>query len=279
MKILTIVHFFYKEQWNEIKQCLFNIAKFDDIELFVTMPEDNNSFKKEIYESFSNAHIKIVDNIGYDIWPFLDIINSINLDNYDILVKLHTKRDLTPSAVLKNVNIGGSFWRDNLLEFCKTPQAWEKTRTFFLTDEKTGLVSNDFCIFNERCDPSRKIYPHIKNILKDMNFSYSSSYYFIAGSIFAARPFLFKWIQGKYSEKDFFRADKDHSENIAHYIERVLGYAICSQGYSFRSVSNAKYKFIYYIKYAKRFIYKKRLIIILLFIVLLILFNHKHINI
>ena len=269
MKVLAIVHFFYKEQWNEIKECLSNIAKYDDMELFVTMPEANISFTGEILASFGNAHVKTVDNIGYDIWPFLDIINGIDLNAYDILVKLHTKRDMQDSAFLKDVNVGGSFWRDNLLEFCRTPQAWKRTRNFFRMDEKTGLVSNDFCIFSESSDPSHNIYPYIKKILKDMGLTYSPSFRFVAGSMFAARPRLFQWVQGKYSEKDFFRADNDHSENIAHYLERVLGYAIGSQGYSFASISQPEDKLIYCLKWIKRFIYKKRLGIILLFLIVL----------
>ena len=48
---------------------------------------------KIAYRDFPLAKISIVENRGFDVGPFIKTISELNLDNYDFIVKLHTKRN------------------------------------------------------------------------------------------------------------------------------------------------------------------------------------------
>ena len=40
---------------------------------------------------FNNAKIITVPNKGYDIYPFLIVLSKVKLDEYDYILKIHTK--------------------------------------------------------------------------------------------------------------------------------------------------------------------------------------------
>ena len=88
--LLVHLHLFYKEQLDFMINKLKNISncKWD---LYVTMPVENNEIEEKLKKFKPNTKIIIVDNIGYDIWPFIQVVQSINLDNYDYILKIHTK--------------------------------------------------------------------------------------------------------------------------------------------------------------------------------------------
>lgn len=91
--ILVHCHIFYPELWEELKSCIKNIAP-NPFDLFVTMVEEHNDISKDIQNNFPKAHIDIVKNVGYDIFPFVSVLNKINLEDYSYVVKLHTKRPI-----------------------------------------------------------------------------------------------------------------------------------------------------------------------------------------
>ena len=68
------------------------------------------------------AELMAVENWGYDVSPFLAFIGKVNLDLYDFLVKLHTKRN-TPKVWCNFHSYEGPEWRNELLSFCKTTEA------------------------------------------------------------------------------------------------------------------------------------------------------------
>lgn len=68
IKIFAIVHFFYKKQWNEIKQLLFNIAKYDNIELFATIGYDFDSYISNVLP-YNKKSSKLIIMYSYVLIP------------------------------------------------------------------------------------------------------------------------------------------------------------------------------------------------------------------
>lgn len=99
MKILITLHLAYIDQWHEIKNKLHLIpVNFD---LSVTLIEEINDLCKlslieqDINNSFPDASIYRIENRGADLGGFFYSI-SRELEknkNYDIVIKLHTKKD------------------------------------------------------------------------------------------------------------------------------------------------------------------------------------------
>ena len=89
-RLLVHLHLYYAAQCDYFVEKLQNISGCE-WKLFVTMPV---YYKKEA-EILKNAHeqteIIITENYGADIWPFIKLIQETDLNEYDYILKLHTK--------------------------------------------------------------------------------------------------------------------------------------------------------------------------------------------
>ena len=89
-KILVHFHLYYHNQID------FWIDKFSNInhcdwDLFVTYVDENKESKNKILKIKPDTKFIKVKNAGYDILPFLKIIENVNLGEYDYILKMHTK--------------------------------------------------------------------------------------------------------------------------------------------------------------------------------------------
>ena len=66
-----------------------------DYDLFVTVVKSNPIIEQKIKAFNPNSHIWIVENRGYDIGPFIEFLHHINLANYSLIMKIHTKNNKT----------------------------------------------------------------------------------------------------------------------------------------------------------------------------------------
>ncbi|MDO5462365.1 MAG: rhamnan synthesis F family protein, partial [bacterium] len=78
--ILIHTHVYYADMWTEQRDC---IASFEDYPytLYVTLLEGATEIKDKILADYPNAKILFVENRGYDIWPFIHVLNNVNLDD------------------------------------------------------------------------------------------------------------------------------------------------------------------------------------------------------
>ena len=153
-KCVVIVHLYYEELIEELARCVKNIEGVQK-DIIVTIPKKLDIKISYILARFARCKIKIVENVGYDIWPFFSVIRSIDLNDYDFIIKLHTKRNIPGKKVLFPSYVwlsSGAYWRNHLLEsfssrynFTKTLQAFE--------DKKVGMVSNYLCLCHYEIDP------------------------------------------------------------------------------------------------------------------------------
>ena len=77
--ILAHVHIYYPHLYKDIKECLLNITTHK-IDLFVTMVEEHSEVISDIKATFPNAKIEILENKGFDIAPFIHVLNKVNLE-------------------------------------------------------------------------------------------------------------------------------------------------------------------------------------------------------
>ena len=101
MKLAVILHAYYPELRAELDACLANLD--EPYDLYVT---DAGT-----------------DNRGFDIWPFLRTLDTLDLTRYTHVLKLHTKRDVMRPVGFNGVQVSGATWRDWLLSFVRTSAA------------------------------------------------------------------------------------------------------------------------------------------------------------
>ncbi len=225
MKLLVHLHLFYVNQLDYFLKKLENISICFD--LFVTHIESFDIQK--LKDAFPNANVIKVDNIGWDVYPFLQVLSSVNLDKYDFVLKLHTKNetkilDITPSF---NLFSKQRIWRDCLIDPLIGSRDIFNHVLEILKDENVGMVAGDdvicpFDIFSKGI--SKKISAQMQRLGISQNDKS-----FVAGTMFLSRANLLKPIVGMFSKEDF-GMPVNGVEDMAHVLERVFSMIITGQG-------------------------------------------------
>lgn len=226
-KVMVHAHVYYVWMWAELKACIGNISLPYD--LFVTLVADNEKLRQEILEFNPQAQIYIVENRGYDVWPFIYILNRINLDEYAYIVKIHTKRDTGIYHVGNGYSFEKDGWRRALLNFISSPKKFKKCCSAFQNNPRIGMISSYDCIHPAKMYPDALIYA--RKYYPDYIFGLSN-YSFVAGTMFIVRTEILKPIQQmKINADQFAEPDQKHSIQFAHIMERTLGEAVYFAGY------------------------------------------------
>lgn len=76
MRIFVHLHLYYQNMLAQMLIYLENLEGYD-YDLYVTIVEDNQDTKNKILEFDKNARIILVDNLGFDVAPFLTVLNQV----------------------------------------------------------------------------------------------------------------------------------------------------------------------------------------------------------
>ena len=259
--VLVHVHIFYPDLWAELKECIKNIAPHP-FELFVTMVEEHRDIIDDVTSSFPDAKIEVVENRGYDVGPFVHILNQLNLDDYSYVIKLHTKRNMPQGSTLNYYDISGERWRKYALSMISSKENFNKCLNVFEQNNKIGMVTDyHLMVCKERED--MESYKNALEILSKLGLKTQKCKY-VAGTMFMARTHVFK-IVSKLNLKidDFEVPDNKHKKiTLAHVMERLFGCLITAQGYDILDIiNNKKYNrcnFGWFWKIV-RFLYQKKI--------------------
>ena len=184
---------FYSEYWPDLVQCIKNIK--EPYDLYITYV-DKNLDLSFFTTDFPNAKIILSENKGFDIYPFIKILDMVNLDKYSYVLKLHTKRNFPDDYKINNISMKGDSWRMNLLAPFHTRQNWKNTLKT-IKQKYTGMVGNGNLMIHESTDWD-KLLPTIKKTVKKLGLPYKG-YTFFGGTMFIIRSNLLKVLQNKQS--------------------------------------------------------------------------------
>ena len=258
MKFLVHLHAYYQDMIPEILSYI-QILPPEDYELFVTLNQKNQQTRELILKNNPKAQIQIVSNRGYDLAPFLSVIKQVNLNNYDFVLKLHTKRDLPAPAELPSCRFQKDEWRNCLLGFLRSSEIFSDTLKMFEKFPQIGMISHrNLLMVSGKED--REANRRAAEIMQLMGLRIAKKQ-FVAGTMFICRAKLMQPLQKlPYTDKDFDVPMANHQGGtLAHALERVLGWMILAQGYKIGSyeawnlkaaIKKATYKL-------KRFLYRK----------------------
>ena len=219
-KILVCIHIYYHNQVDYIIDKLKSLNGID-YDLFVTYTNENKETNEKFLNFNKNAKFKIVENKGYDIYPFLVLINEIDLEKYSSVLKLHTK----------NKDEFDSYsWRDDLYENLMGTKNIFKANLKKL--EKYGLAGSKKRIttMNRRFPENTLLF---EKICRQIGIEPKKAN-FIAGTIFLARIEIIKRIKElNLLQLDFENKTMETGSNgtVAHVIERLFGVLCNDLGY------------------------------------------------
>lgn len=231
MRIAVCLHLYYVEMWDQIASYLENFADIP-YDFYVTMPRENKPFVPTIQEKQSNARIIFTENVGFDIYPFLQFVQHIDLDDYDLIFKLHSKKDIPGDFIRTGVNLGGTVWRDVMFQaLLGTPARVQQIIRIFERQQHVGMVCAEQVHFQG-----------YELMMQDIDIQRVQAYMlecgmvprnweFVAGSIFALRSRLLKPLKRRNFKKEEFPPYFPRDWNSLPYcLERIFGCMISAQG-------------------------------------------------
>lgn len=228
MKVAAIVHVFYPEMWPELRDAIKNVSPD---ELVITYVDEASI--REAKADFPAARFILCENRGYDVWPFVTALKAIDPSAFDIVVKLHTKRDIVKNHpfIMNGAKLNGSAWRDYLLAFVKTPETWKATLETF-ADPKVGLVADLHLVYGRSEGGKNWFDDAVKELKRNFNLRVPWGAWFVGGTMFAVRGKLLKVFADYPFTADMFTVSGSHAPTTyAHLMERMLGLAVEAQGY------------------------------------------------
>lgn len=111
-KLLVHLHIYYHDQANYFIEKLRKITGVD-WDLVVTFSQKNEETISLIKNFKPDTSFVEVENFGYDIWPFIKTVKSVDLSNYELVLKLHTKRGFPKKKRPNEINYE---WRNSLVD-------------------------------------------------------------------------------------------------------------------------------------------------------------------
>lgn len=224
-RIVVHIHLYYVDQWPELAKCLLNIPA-NWRKTFVTLVEENEAVRAEILKTDPNATILLVENKGFDVGPFIEVVNRLDLDQYDYMVKLHSKRDIPNGTWSRGQNLSGSRWREYLLSFIKTQSAFFRTLACFELSQRVGMVGDERCLITKEKMLFEEFFSTPPLAWLDRSRMRRE---YISGTMFMVRADLLKIFQHKVSLDDFAVTIRDEN-TLAHAFELSFGFMISMQG-------------------------------------------------
>lgn len=249
---LVHIHVFYEEMWQELKEHLTCLNSHSS-EIWITVPNGSMIQESHILQDFPGAHILHVDNRGYDIAPFVEVLKRVDLSQFRYCIKLHTKRDMPAPAHVGCVDVSGSKWRHLLLSFLKKDNL-ALTLQAFDRNEKLGMVGHHALICSKEPEDYRAWAQSRQwiQMLTPCPAPHTSK--FIAGSMFICRAPLMAKYRDILADTEFEVPSREHPSTISHAAERLLGHIITAAGYTIRDAyTSTSAKLFFRLKTAIRY--------------------------
>lgn len=262
MRVALVVHVFYPALWPELAACIRNVREPHD--LFITYV--NEETVREAKAEFPNARFVRCENRGYDVWPFLKVLQTLRLEDYGCVVKLHTKRDIDQDMEINRTWLGGAAWRNHLLSFIRSGAQWRRTLSR-LRRPGVGMVADRHLVFGRDTTESRlrATYDRARREIESLSGrSLKTEGWYVAGTMFAARPEALRPLMLRHYSAEMFDVSSGHDrETFAHVMERMLGLSVHAAGLRIAACSGSvQLRRLYYSQTAAgkvmRFFFRKR---------------------
>lgn len=257
MKILVHLHLYYQDMLEQMLNLLKPLDGIDYDLYLTTSPDFMHQEKVNLFHQPS--HIISVPNKGYDLAPFITVLQQVNLADYDYIIKLHTKRDLPQPANLPNCKLEGSKWRDLLTGFLSSTQVFQHTLELFAQQPQLGQISHSLLIISAGKE-DKEANLRAEDIMSQMGLKVRQKT-FVAGTMFICRAHLMEPLKKlNLTAQDFDAPLVSHQGGtLAHALERVLGWIIWAQGYKIAPYNQEtlkdKLKILGY--HIRKFVYRK----------------------
>lgn len=211
-------------------KCVFTLYITSSFNNLTVQGSSNYKLIQTSVDKFNLANkckVIAVPNIGYDIGPFMHVINCIDLDSYDLVLKVHTKNEQGDNLTcLNGIYYTDKEWSELLIDsVLRNKKSISKIFSIFENDLDVNMVSSKYCTISDEFYYKKHI-KKVNEILNIISLPVVESIEFCAGTFFWARASIFKLIQNKYTIESFVDSRNNKSDidcTLSHTFERLFG--------------------------------------------------------
>lgn len=230
--LLVHLHLFYTNQADYFIEKLshVNSCRWD---LIITLSKNDPETEAKISMAYPNAIFMITENRGYDIWPFLHVINTINIRNYDFVLKLHSKNSNPKSDGINGISYKNYELRDALVDsYLKDDKQFLHVLRYMEEHPQTGMYCNQ-AFYKQVSEGLPEDLDLLKNEMVALGLSVND-WHFCAGSMFFARTGPYEFLKKKnIGPNKFPDGGKSHTiGTMAHVYERIISFVVTALGLS-----------------------------------------------
>ena len=225
-KLLVHLHLYYHEQLDYFISKLKNITC--DYDLYVTYVEKNETSETKLKKFKPEVKLIQVENKGYDLYPFVEVLNRVNLDDYSYILKMHTKNYRTNYWSYNGVNYIHYQWRDALVNALIGSKRVFRSNLKLLSKEYIGMIGNKDLISHKGAKDNEEY-----RLQMCEKLGYNPQYdEYIAGTMFLCKSFLMKDIKNLHlTINDFdFSSSSGVVGTLAHAMESIVGHTVQNNG-------------------------------------------------
>ena len=232
--LMVHFHLYYLDQLDFFIDKLKNITMPYD--LYITMCKyDINSIKK-IYKEKKDAKIIYIPNRGYDVGPFVYILSLIDIDEYDFILKIHTKSNRKSKFCINGKEYENYGWRDELVsQLIGSKDIFMNNMKTLQSNDKIGMIGSKNLMRNSYNNKNNFLMRN--KLLESFGFKIEDTE-FVAGTMFIIRSPILKLIKDKkFKIFDFNESAKTGDVGtLAHGMEAIFSAIVKNSGYEIKGV-------------------------------------------
>ncbi len=231
-RVAVAIHLYYTELWDEFETLLGRWTL--PFRLFLTISKPNPELEARVRRTFPDAVVRVVENLGRDVRPFLLWLEEGAFDSFDLVCKLHSKRSCGGGRL---PTFGDALRRTNLHDLIADPARVAETVARFDAADDLGLVgSARFLSASTAADPKDVMGPNRPNVLKIAKRLGAPltepDFDFFEGTMFWARPRALAPIaELNLSASDFEPECGRLDGTTEHAIERLFNHVARTAGF------------------------------------------------
>lgn len=268
-KIALHAHVFYKNYWRKIEKVIKNIEANKEcaVKVLVTVSGKYvDEIVPEIQRScLDNISLILLPNRGYDIEPFFFMLKNINIDDYDFIIKLHSKNKRWGiDAIFNNRYISRLQWPNFLVDaIAGSKRIFKENIDHFAQDPNLGMIGSSYLITSVRDNCENEVH-YLKYFYNKLSMLESFDYYFVSGTMFMVRAELLKPLVTSDIVNENFEESVSRTlgGTKAHALERIFGFLVHEQGKIIKGFDQSLYKNFITSKFMhsiRRFLFDKRI--------------------
>ena len=236
--VAVALHLHYADLWPEIETLLrrwtFPFA------LFVTLTAENPELAALVRETFPDATIRVVDNCGRDVRPFLLLLEDGAFDPFDLVCKIHGKKslgvgrasilgDVARRTMFLDLIVDDAQARGIAAMFAGDPQLGIVGSSHFFTASRPGSLRD---LLGRNRSAAKAIAERMKAPIRDDDFD------FFDGTMFWVRPQALAPLRRLRLSESFPPADAGLGNGaLEHAVERLFNHAARAAGYRAEAVA------------------------------------------